>query len=285
MLSAFPLAVALFAASVDANVIDHWYSEPWRFGIATIAIVTSFSIATVIVFDDFRIRPMAPYVLKARLASEAARIEKDLRIAAKKKTSDKKLEQLRSTYRNLIHIKTLEEFQRRAGPIAYIHLSLAALGTFFAVFYVWYLVAAAEYKVHHHASLGKANENRLILILILLATWFPMRLHTEWYQNYFHKRNWLSGYPAFWLLAALAFTALIFMGIMIRPDGLLQFIPILNVVFVAALGIVGKLKPEWLGAVADFLESTPFIYFIGLYFIFCAIIAVTTAITILNAAS
>jgi hypothetical protein len=282
LLSVFPLAVAIFSVSVNAQVIEHWSSEPWHFWIACVAVTTSIAIATLIVIDDFRGRLHAPYILKAHLAVKASLLEKELRTAARSALKDKKLGEKRSNYQHLIQIKTFQDFRAKAGPIAYIHLGLVWIANVFAVCYLWYLIAAAEFKVYHHVDLGRANESQLLLIYLLLITWFPMRLHTEWYQNYFHKRDWLSSYPAFWLLATLALAGLLLVAILMRPEGLLQFIPIFNVVLVALLGLIGKLKPEWLRVVADFLESTPFIYFIAIYFVFVALICLTTAITILN---
>src|SRR5437868_12978056 len=57
---------------------------------------------------------------------------------------------------------------------------------------------AAEYKFDGN-KLKAGSENNLVLVLILLATFIPLRLQTEWYQSYFHEKNWLKKYPAFLL--------------------------------------------------------------------------------------
>jgi hypothetical protein len=165
----------------------------------------------------------------------------------------------------------------RGGPIAYIQLALTWLGGMITLTYFWYLVTATLY---HRAVAGKVDPttNRLVLVYLLLLTWFPLRLHTEWYQNYFHKKDWLKTYPAFWLLAFLAFALLILIILLIQPGTPIKLLSAMNLVFVAILGLVGKLKPEWLRYVGNFLQTTNFVYFLAMYLIFLVVVAAVTAV-------
>lgn len=277
LLSSFPIAVFVLALSVvQDGIAPFWFwGGTWRVWVAYPAVVVTLMIVTLIVFDDFMRRPMAPYVLKKRAAAEAAALEKKLR--AEFRSHHKEVETRRREYQKMVQLPTLKAIRARGGPVAYIHLALAWLATLFALTYFWYLVAATLFRTTAGPALTDASKNRLVLVYILLLTWFPLRLHTEWYQNYFHKKNWLKSYPAFWLLAFLAFALLVLIVLILNPGGTIKFLSVTNVVFVAILGLIGKLKPDWLHAVADFLQSTSFVYFLAIYLIFLVLVAAVTA--------
>jgi hypothetical protein len=256
------------------DILLYWFST-WHVWVSYPAIVVTLLVVTLIVFDDFTRRPIAPYTLRKRAAEEASRLEKELR--AEFGNHNKQLEAKRKEYQKLVKLGTLKAIRARGGPIAYIHLALTWLAALFTLTYFWYLVAASQFTTTTGAPLGDSSKNKLVLVYILLLTWFPLRLHTEWYQNYFHKKDWLKSYPAFWLLAFLAFAVLVLVILIVKPGGAIKFLSVLNVVFVAVLGLIGKLKPDWLRAVADFLQSTSFVYFLAIYLIFLVLVAAVTA--------
>jgi hypothetical protein len=280
LLSSFPIAVCVFSISMmQDGILRHWFSG-WHVWVSYPAIVVTILVVTLIVFDDFTRRPIAPYTLKKRAAEEAARLEKQLR--AEYRNPNKHFEGKRKEYQKLVKLGTLKAIWTRGGPIAYIHLALTWLAALFTLTYFWYLVAASQFITPAGIPLGDPSKNKLVLVYILLLTWFPLRLHTEWYQNYFHNKDWLKGYPAFWLLAFLAFAVLVLIILIVKPGGAIKFLSVLNVVFVAALGAIGKLKPDWLRAVADFLQSTSFVYFLAIYLIFLVLVAAVTAAVWVN---
>jgi succinate dehydrogenase/fumarate reductase cytochrome b subunit len=47
----------------------------------------------------------------------------------------------------------------------------------------------------------------------------------------------------------------------------------LNALILLFVGVAGKFKPEWLHAVAEALQSMPFVYFLGGYVIFLFVTA------------
>jgi len=256
------------------GILQHWFSG-WHIWITYPAIVVTILVVTLIVFDDFTRRPIAPYTLKKHAAEEASRLEKDLR--AHSRTHSKQLDAKRREYQKQVKLGTVGAIWTRGGPIAYIHLALTWLAALFTLTYFWYLVAASQFTTTAGTPLEDSSKNKLVLVYILLLTWFPLRLHTEWYQNYFHKKDWLKSYPAFWLLAFLAFAVLVLIILIVKPGGAIKFLSVVNVVFVAVLGLIGKLKPEWLRAVADFLQTTSFVYFLAIYLIFLVLMAAVTA--------
>ena len=275
LLSSFPIAACVFSLSMmQDGILLHWFST-WHVWVTYPALAITFLVVTLIVVDDFTRRPIAPYILRKRAAEEACRLEKELR--AESGNHHKHLEAKRKEYQKLVKLGTLKAIRERGGPIAYIHLGLTWLGALFTLTYFWYLVAASQFTTTTGAPLEDASKNKLVLVYILLLTWFPLRLHTEWYQSRFHKKDWLKSYPAFWLLAFLAFAILVLVVLIVRPGGAIKFLSLLNVVFVAVLGLIGKLKPEWLRAVADFLESASFVYFLAVYLIFLVLVAAVTA--------
>ena len=123
----------------------------------------------------------------------------------------------------------------------------------------------------------ESEKEKLVLIFVLLVSWFPMRLHTEWYQNEFHRQHWLRKYSAFWMLAFLAFALLLLVIFILKPKGIIVLIS--AALMEALLAVIGKFKPEWLRAVAYLLESVSFVYFLAMYLVFFVIVcAITSAI-------
>ena len=47
------------------------------------------------------------------------------------------------------------------------------------------------------------------------------------------------------------------------------------------IGVIGRFKPEWLRALAEFLQSAPFVYFLAGYVVFL-VVTVAIGIRILN---
>ena len=248
---------------------------PWHVWVSYPAIVVTILVVTLIVFDDFTRRPIAPYTLKKRAAEEASRLEKELR--AEYRHPNKQLEAKRKEYQKLVKLGTLKSYPgaRRSDCLHSFGPDLACRSLYADIL----LVSRGGFTIHNDRwnTAGEPSKNKLVLVYILLLTWFPLRLHTEWYQNYFHKKDWLKSYPAFWLLAFLAAAVLVLIILIVKPGGTIKFLSVLNGAFVLVLGAIGKFKPDWLRAAADFLQSTSFVYFLAIYLIFLVLIAAVTA--------
>jgi hypothetical protein len=287
LLSSFPIALYIFSLSlmkdvkVSEGLLDEWFLDVWfsnwHVWVSYSAIVITVLIITPIVIDDFTRRPIAPYILKKHAALEAARLEKELRDDFQAHRHRGNLAAKQKEYQNLVQLGSLKAIWTRGGPIAYIHLVLTWLGALITLAYFWYLVAATLYRTTEGTGLDATSKNRLVLVYILLLTWFPLRLHTEWYQNYFHKKDWLKTYPAFWLLAFLAFAILILVILIVSNGPVIKLLSIGSGVFGAILGLIGKLKPDWLRYIANFLQATSFVYFLAIYLIFLVLVAAVTA--------
>jgi hypothetical protein len=277
LLSSFPIALYVFSLSMlNDGMLHEWFSN-WHVWVSYPAIVVTILVVTPIVIDDFTRRPIAPYILKKQAAAEAARLEKELRDDFYTHRHHGNLEAKRKQYQKLVKLGSLKAIWTRGGPIAYIHLALTWLGALITLGYFWYLVAATLYRTTAGARLDPASQNKLVMVYLLLLTWFPLRLHTEWYQNYFHKKDWLRTYPAFWLLAFLAFAVLILVILIVSTGPVIKLLSVASGVFGAILGLVGKLKPDWLRYVGNFLQGTSFVYFLAIYLIFLVLVAAVTA--------
>jgi hypothetical protein len=282
LLSSFPIALYIFSLSlmndlkVSEGILDEWFSN-WHVWISIPAIVLTVLVVTPIVIDDFTRRPMAPYILKKRAAVEAARLEKELRDDFQTHRHHGNLAAKRKEYQKLVQLGSPKAILTRGGPIAYIQLAVTWLGALITLGYFWFLVAATLYRTTAGAGLDPSSKNKLVMVYLLLLTWFPLRLHTEWYQNYFHKKDWLRSYPAFWLLAFLAFALLILIILIVSSGPVIKLLSVASGVFGAILGLIGKLKPDWLRYVGNFVQGTSFVYFLAIYLIFLVMIAAVTA--------
>lgn len=250
-------------------------------------LAVSFILVTWITIDDFTSRPTAPFTLKRSEAEKALKLEMELRAKADEKaTAHNHLAAKRKQYGELVTLGSLKEIGKRGGPVAYIHMALAWLATSFAIIFFWYLVMVVEQKIHYHVEPPPATLDRLIMVFLLLSTWFPLRLQTEWYQNHFHREKWMSGYSAFWVLAVLAFAALIVIVILRSVKGSTGLVVLLGAIQAAiglVIGIIGKFKPDWLRAVGGFLERTRFVYFVAIYFIFLTLVSTLSSYVIWSA--
>jgi hypothetical protein len=232
---------------------------------------------TLTVLNDFTTKPVAPYVLKRPEAEVSSQLEQELRNAGPTGgVRYKVLEPKRRQYQGLVHLKSIRDVFMRGGPVAYVHLGLAWITVLFVIAYFWYLAFLLIKTAHDGVNVPESEKEKLVFIFVLLVSWFPMRLHTEWYQNEFYRPHWLKRYAAFWILAFLALAYALFVILILKPQG--TIVLIVAALLQALIAVVGKFKPEWLRSIAIFLESIPFIYFVTMYLVFLVIICAMTAI-------
>ena len=279
LFSSFPISVGVFAHSITREAVAPWFAPGfWSYSSYALIGIT-IVIVTAIVFQDFMGRPMAPYVLKRSEAEKACQLEEELRAAFSSGVDDDDVKAKKREYQTLTRLPSFRDLFARGGPIAYVHIGLAWMGIIFAATYFWYLVVAAEYKFDGN-KLKAGSENNLVLVLILLATFIPLRLQTEWYQSYFHEKNWLKKYPAFFLGIFLAIAMLLLLTLLLHPTFAVGFFSAFYAVLLGALGFIGKIKPEWLRGLAEFLREMTFTEFLALYIVFLVVISTVTVAAI-----
>jgi hypothetical protein len=232
---------------------------------------------TLIVLDDFTGKPFAPYILKTKEAEQSSRLERELRDASRAGARPKNLEKKRKEYQQLVQLNSIRDIFTRGGPVAYVHLGLTWITTLSVLAYFWYLVFLVIQTAQHGTNVPEGEKQKLVLIFVLLVSWFPMRLHTEWYRNHFHRPHWLRKYSAFWLLTFLGLAYLFLVILILKPKGIIVLIS--AALMEALLAVIGKFKPEWLRSLAYLLESVPFVYFVAMYLVFFVIVsAIASAI-------
>jgi hypothetical protein len=270
MLSAFPIAVGVFSVTFASfnKVFDvNTYGEAWLFWAAIAALLVLSAFATMIVVHDFVSRPIGPYVLRGQTADEAFRLEMELREAW---TKSAELDTRCSHYQKLVQFNCLRNVFKDGNIVALVYLVIAWGGTLFYVFYFWYVAVL----VLSNQSIPPKTVSSLLLVFMLLITWLPMRVHTDWYQNHFHHKNWLRKSYAFWLGIFMAIASLFFVVFIAKPEALVVYCTGANAAVFTFVGLTGTFKPEWLRAVAEFLQSTPFTYFAAAYTVFLFVTAI-----------
>jgi hypothetical protein len=205
MLSAFPIAMGLLMVTLvdlkNNSGIDVFSVK--TYGSLSIlltaigALLFMFAFASVVVVHDFASRPVGPYILRGPIAGQAFRLEKELRDAAKARAAAPRrtrgprhrpisaasnLHKIQD-YQKLVQLATPVEIVKHGNFVAAAYLTIGFMGTLCCVFYFW-LVAIL---VISHQTLSKPSISKLLTIFILLITWFPMRVHMDWYQNCFHN--------------------------------------------------------------------------------------------------
>jgi hypothetical protein len=233
------------------------------------------------VLNDFTSKPIAPYVLRRAQAEASSLLELELRTVRRSGgVRYKLLEPQRKQYQRLVHLGSIRDVFTRGGPVAYVHIALAWITTLFVIAYFWYLAFLLIKTADDGTNLSESEKEKLVLIFILLVSWFPMRLHTEWYQNEFHRPQWLRQYSAFWMLAFLALAYLLFVILILKPKGTIFLV--IAALMQALLAAIGKFKPDWLRSLGYFLSSLPFVYFVAVYLVFLVIVCATTAIWLMR---
>lgn len=144
--------------------------------------------------------------------------------------------------------------------VAYVHLGLAWIVAFFIGSYFFYMAFVLIKTSQDGTNLLEGEKEKLAVIFVLLLTWFPMRLYTEWYQNEFHRPDWLKEYHAFWTLSVLGAAYLLFVLVILKPQG--ASILLFAALTPALLGLVGQFKPKWLRSFARFLAALTFLDFL-----------------------
>jgi hypothetical protein len=300
MLSAFPVAMGILAVTITElrRVAGIQVFAAATFGsssmlwISIIVLVCLLVFAAVICINDFTSRPIGPYVLRGAIAQEAFKLEKELRDAVRAKaptggrrargprhrpSSSTNLHKVHH-YQQLVQLRAPADIIRNGNLVAAAYLVVGLMGTLACIFYFWYVAVL----VLSHQTLSDVSIRRLMTIFILLITWFPMRIHMDWYQNSFHNRQWLRQSNGFKLGIVLAVASLIFVITIAKPEAIAIVCAVTNALILLFVGLAGKFRPEWLHLVAEELQSMPFLYFFAAYVIFLVVTA-TIAIRILNA--
>jgi hypothetical protein len=269
MLSAFPTAMGIFCVvffnpSQFSVFTVEAYGATWVFYAAVAALALLLSLACLIVLHDFTSHPIAPYILRGERAVRAFALEKVLRKAGRFGSGSSKLKARREEYRRVVQLDSIRQILRHGSLVAIAYLMIAWVGTMASVFYFWYV---AVLVISNHPLPAK-TANRLLMVFILLVTWLPMRVYMDWYQNYFYRAPWLRQSYAFWLGVVVAGAGLFFIVFITQPEALVLFCTAVNTSFLVFIGLTGKFKPEWLRAVGEFLQGTPFVYFAAAYTVF-----------------
>jgi hypothetical protein len=314
MTSAFPIAMGIFAVTIfslkDVNGIDVFavktFGAPSLLFASIAALLFLVVLTSVIVLHDFTSRPVGPYILRRHIAAEAFQLEKELRDAAKTESRDaaktvrvrrrrragtrRGAGQAKSNsrsseittkiqrYQSLVRLNSLREIRKRGNLVAAAYLGIAWMGCMCVIFYFWYVAVL----VLSNQKLPDGAISKLLMVFILLITWLPMRLHMDWYQNYFHNPEWLTKSNGGFFLGIIVTTAGIALLIFFtKPEGIVIACGIANLLGLLSVVFVGVFKPEWLRTFAEAFQSMPFVYFFAAY-VLVLFVTVTVGIRILN---
>jgi hypothetical protein len=304
MLSAFPIAMGIFAVTISGlktfSRIDLFsattFGAPSLLYTSVAALLFLFGLTSVIVLHDFTSRPVGPYILRKNLAAEAFRLEKELRAAAKTvrarrrrrsgtkatvhKQSKSPSSDTRPTirrYQSLVQLKSLRAILEQGNFVAAAYLVIAWIGCLCVIFYFWYVAVL----VLLNQKLPEGTISKLLTVFVLLVTWLPMRVHMDWYQNYFHNPKWLIKSNGFFMGIVMAAAGLGLLIFITKPEAIAIVCAVVNALVLLFVGVAGRFKPEWLRALADAFQAMPFVYFLAAYIIFF-FVTVTIGIRILN---
>jgi hypothetical protein len=271
MLSAFPMAVGVFCVtygSFQDVFAANTYGSAGLLYAAIASLVLLLCFATIIVVHDFVSRPVGPYVLRGQAAVEAFRLEMELREGGTSQSH--KLDARCGEYQKLVQFDCLRNVFKNGNVVALAYLIIAWGATMFVVFYFWCVAVI----VLSNQVISPKSVSSLLLVFLLLTTWLPLRVHMDWYQSHFHYENWLRKSYAFWLGIFMVIASFFFVVFIAKPEALIVYGTGINAAIFSFVGLTGAFKPEWLRAVAEFFQSTPFTYFAAAYTVILFVMAI-----------
>jgi len=274
----FPLAVSIFVEIVDWDKISNDMTleilkQSWYMGGV---LLIFFAIGLIAAFDDLGRKFVEPYmfkdhhdpllkerwgrnrlrVLRRRMRSQAPDEEEIATVLTEfqEKVSKDYSTQFRA-------FKNLRGLIKRGSICAWITLMLNSLiGVFVpsAFFFLSVMLVFGKDWV-------KGPKDSPLVIAGLLVLWFPIRIYSDWYLHFYSLR-WLKKYYTFWFLLILTMVAYLFLFLRSTNPGVKSF-SFIGSGLLALLGIIGKLKPEWLHYGADVIESMPTRWYLASAFI------------------
>lgn len=250
LLIPYPLAVGVFASTFR---VKDFAQLPARLKVpfaGVLILLLSLALVTVIQDALKKESTIAPYEL--RDASGALELERRMRAAVQAKI--KSGAGARAEYvadPRVRYFSSLQDLWARGSVATKWAKVLHWMGSWFGVIFFWYLlvVVGSTRKTH-------PGKDRLILSFALLITWFPMRMYSEWYINFYVLD--LRSYQPFIIFSALAISGLVLVAVLLKPGSVVQIISGFIGAAVVVLGFLGKLQPSWVRFVAEAIEKVSF---------------------------
>ena len=261
LLTAYPVAVGVFAAREHPTPLA--CLAPWlRHGLRlllTLLIVIAVLLAVDDLKSSFTDRILEPY----NLVDFGHALSLETRLRQDVKNGRLKPEDARKQYLDAhLTFSSISDWLTRASFASKWAFVLNVLAGGFVALFFWYLILLLCWHFCGGATIPPAVLDSIFLIFGLLATWFPMRVYAEWYIN-FHSSKHLSSYSAFTVLIIVAIAVAILVVLLRTSGTAAKMFSALSAGFTGALGILGKLKPELVRRVAEFVEGLSPIAFVA----------------------
>lgn len=271
-----PLAVGLFASTADLGPwLELSVAAKVLSGLSGLLalVLISFSIS-----EDLKRAPVEPFLLrpyadplkrevkirKALLeAREAVKAAKpDERRKAVESFEEKRAKHVEAYAAQVPALGNLKGLVQRGSICAFIRALLNTLVAAFVALFFLYLIHLVLFDSTFQAEMS----NPLILIIGLLALWFPVRLYDEWYLGFYSLRG-LKHYWIYVFLIVAAVVVYLFLLFQLSDKLSVQVFSAAGAALLTLLGALGKIKPEWLGLLAEIIEEMPFRWFLACLFV------------------
>ncbi len=149
-------------------------------------------------------------------------------------------------------------FIDNAGFIAYLSIFLDSFGYCFVFMYFW-LIAFIMAK---NREMARSEKKNLALIFVLLITWFPMRIYSDWYLNFFQLST-IHNYSSFWIFLILAVVVGFIIVFKFKISEKLLIAESVLVLVVVAAAIVLHSSIEFLWFTWSIVDNMDFVQYLG----------------------
>ena len=246
-----PCAVASFAVAFDLRIVRGLSVTKRRWMAAFL--VAALGLVVINVIDDARQEPIPPLHVSQPL--ELLRLDTELRRdlpEQRTETTHQASESARRLYNERVRARVDTSsgvaVLRGSNILGWTAMVQNLLTTAFALVVFAYLIVLANV-----AQRATPEREAMVTVCLLLLLWFPMRLYSEWYENYY-SLAYMQDYAAFVALAILAVVALMLLVYVVKPGAPLKVFAATHMAILVGAGVAAAFKPGAVGYLAEAFE-------------------------------
>jgi len=150
-------------------------------------------------------------------------------------------------------INSLSALVEVGAPAAWVAFILNVLAALFAATFFWYCWVLVQFRRDWTAT----QYDWLLLAVGLWMGWFPLRLYSEWYLNFYSMQG-MASYGVFGLLVGVAVLAYLFVAFRVASRLNVKIFATVATALIGVVTTIGRLAPEWLEGIAWVVEGWDF---------------------------
>jgi hypothetical protein len=255
-----PIAAGLLLSSVDWKVVRmvDW-TRSYRCLQWALLGVLAIVMVIIVSLDDNRNETglMPLYMADPGKQIKAYEMESKLR------SQDPRLKEDKDAYKDVIGAGP-EKTKPTSNGVSRLSTVLNLLYGLGTVLVVWYLFVLGYTTIVQNPA-RQPLLDRMVLAIACIGLWFPCRVYATWYEEHIYRDHWLTGYNAFFVMAAVYLITGIVLGLLrFRDAALGAKVVSLGLFFTPVVtGVAGVVNPSRLEAFAEAVQWLSPVHFLA----------------------